>query len=953
MNKDTVWKVTCFALGMLSLLLAASACADSGSNGVQPPCDDTQDTPGLCSPQDVSALNLFTGPQAANAAYSPTDTSSVEDVLEKGLKDAQASPVHLAVRGTPKSGSVRCAWRGVARTLKQREDAIRFWLDLKDTDTLPTPAEVERRFTAELQRIKAAYPQTVTTNFAALAQGGLSTDYRFLTCYVDYTVHEYLLGAGTTGAGSTLTVAYDRMGEVESYDLYKRAHALGEFGDEQVMTEGEYEDGMDFLSSTIEAVHAITVGGRESVVFLAPMGAHNAIAVEAWQAVEQWDLQTTDGVVHAVRYSVPEGDPEHSQTLANLKSRITAAATTDKFAGKRIANVSGLNKYYRDIGAYGDITPGDGKSDTFTPAQPPAKLTCANGTAVASPNVDRGLVHDCEALLAAKVHIGGSLNWSASTAVTSWDGVTVSGTPKRVTQLRLKNKGLSGTLHSTLGDLSALTALDLSNNSLRRGIPRELGLLHNLTELRLSGNRLGGCIPVALKDVATNDLASLNLLYCAPPAPGNLAAGTSTASAVPLTWSAVSNASKYRTEYRVRGPNDWTLDDSSLTSASRTVSGLTCETDYQFRVSAYGSGTTYAGAWGEPSAIAEKRTGTCPVQFGASTYDAPEGAITNVTLQLGRALERSVSVPITTTDVTAESADYLISGVSGGAVTIPAGSASATFGVNAHRDSDCLDETLQLGFGTLSGLASGTPSTTTVTIKDDDACPSVLFDAASHTVFEGTSHVFQVRLSTSGNQRHSVPVTVTNGTAESGDYTVTGLTSGAVEFPGGRTYVRLTIAANQDADCDDETVTLGLGTLTDGLTAGTPSTLTVTLDDDDGGPGCSPVKFSALAYSATEGSTSTVTVQLGRALAQSATVPVSVSAGTAESGDYAVSGLPSGGLAFAAGETSKTFTVTAAQDADCDDETVELAFGTLPAGVSRGLNPSATLTLRDDDTSCG
>ena len=81
----------------------------------------------------------------------------------------------------------------------------------------------------------------------------------------------------------------------------------------------------------------------------------------------------------------------------------------------------------------------------------------------------------------------------------------------------------------------------------------------------------------------------------------------------------MSNASKYRVEYRVRKPGAWTVDDSSLTSASRTVSGLTCETDYQFRVSAYGSGTTYAGAWGEPSAIAEKRTEACSVQFGAST----------------------------------------------------------------------------------------------------------------------------------------------------------------------------------------------------------------------------------------------------------------------------------------------------------------------------------------------
>ena len=27
------------------------------------------------------------------------------------------------------------------------------------------------------------------------------------------------------------------------------------------------------------------IGGREAVVFLAPMGAHNAIGFEAWQAV--------------------------------------------------------------------------------------------------------------------------------------------------------------------------------------------------------------------------------------------------------------------------------------------------------------------------------------------------------------------------------------------------------------------------------------------------------------------------------------------------------------------------------------------------------------------------------------------------------------------------------------------------------------------------------------------
>ena len=32
---------------------------------------------------------------------------------------------------------------------------------------------------------------------------------------------------------------------------------------------------------------------------------------------------------------------------------------------------SGLTQYYRDIGAYGDITPDDGETTPFTPSQPP------------------------------------------------------------------------------------------------------------------------------------------------------------------------------------------------------------------------------------------------------------------------------------------------------------------------------------------------------------------------------------------------------------------------------------------------------------------------------------------------------------------------------------------------------------------------------------------------------
>ena len=285
-----------------------------------------------------------------------------------GLALAGASPAHLAVRGKAQADSVRCAWRGVARTLEQREAAIRFWLGLGESTPLPSPADAESQFLTYVNGMDPRFRDTMEVNFKTLAQGGISTDSMFLACYADYSVHEYLLGAGA----ATVTVAYDGLMEGRSYDLYKRSHAGGLFGLQPLMDSGEYEAQLRQTLRGSEELVSGMVGDRESVVFLAPMGAHNAIAIEAWQMVDQWDLQTDDqGVVHAVRYGTLEGDPEHTQTLANLTSRITEAAATDAFAGNRIGNVGGLNQYYRDIGAYGDITPGDGIDNPFTPAQPP------------------------------------------------------------------------------------------------------------------------------------------------------------------------------------------------------------------------------------------------------------------------------------------------------------------------------------------------------------------------------------------------------------------------------------------------------------------------------------------------------------------------------------------------------------------------------------------------------
>ena len=75
--------------------------------------------------------------------------------------------------------------------------------------------------------------------------------------------------------------------------------------------------------------------------------------------------------MYAIRYGLDDNDPEQSQTLANLKTRVKTAAASDALAGGRVATISGLTQHYRDIGAYGDITPYNDSDGTFTPAHPP------------------------------------------------------------------------------------------------------------------------------------------------------------------------------------------------------------------------------------------------------------------------------------------------------------------------------------------------------------------------------------------------------------------------------------------------------------------------------------------------------------------------------------------------------------------------------------------------------
>ena len=323
--------------------------------------------------RNVSAMAITNPVVGAGVAYSDTiEEPTVEEILENSRLpfSIESSPTEIAFRGTTRPDSVRCDWQPVARTVDQREADIRSWLGIGETEPLPSAEQVISETIKIFKESGALLPEPDLATVKAMAYGGSSSEYgySYMSCYIDYKVIEYFLGSGAVA----LTVAYPTFVPAMDYDLYVRSHATGWFGgaSDPLMSKGEHQAAQDEEIREYESRIRAIVQARESVVFLAPFTAEG-IAVEAWQAVAQWDVQLVDGALQAVRYGAGDHDAEYTQPLADLKSRITTAAASDKFAGKRIASTEGLEAYYREIGAYDDITPGDGVDNPFTPAQPP------------------------------------------------------------------------------------------------------------------------------------------------------------------------------------------------------------------------------------------------------------------------------------------------------------------------------------------------------------------------------------------------------------------------------------------------------------------------------------------------------------------------------------------------------------------------------------------------------
>ena len=113
------------------------------------------------------------------------------------------------------------------------------------------------------------------------------------------------------------------------------------------------------------------------------------------------------------------------------------------------------------------------------------------------------------------------------------------------------------------------------------------------------------------------------------------------------------------------------------------------------------------------------------------------------------------------------------------------------------------------------------------------ATPSVRLSASPNPVDEGSLVTVTARLSEALSSDVTIPLTLSAGTAEAGDF---GSLSSITISAGSATGTG-TISTSEDADTDDETFTVALGNLPSSVTAGSPSSVRVTIRDEDGGGG--------------------------------------------------------------------------------------------------------------------
>ena len=329
---------------------------------------------------------------------------------------------------------------------------------------------------------------------------------------------------------------------------------------------------------------------------------------------------------------------------------------------------------------------------------------------------------------------------------------------------------------------------------------------------------------------------------------------------------------------------------------------------------------------------------------GSPMAEAAGGA--TVTATLSAASGKTVTVFLAFSGTATLTDDYTRSGTS---IVIPAGSTTGSITLAAVQDTlDEPDETIVVDISSVTnGTESGTQQVT-ATITDDDAEPTVAFNATTSSGAESaTPALLAVSLSAASGKTVTVAYSVTGGSASGAgtDYT---LASGTLTFSPGDISEDVSIAVVDDPlDEFDETVVVTLASPVNATLGAAVHTYTI--EDNDAEPTVSIDNVTTDPEGDSGTTDAMFTVWLSAPSGKTITVNFATAPGTAVGGgtDY---NNASGTLTFVPGETTKSVTVQVVGDnLDEADETYYVNLSNLVNLFGSGNDTQGLGTITDDD----
>ena len=409
----------------------------------------------------------------------------------------------------------------------------------------------------------------------------------------------------------------------------------------------------------------------------------------------------------------------------------------------------------------------------------------------------------------------------------------------------------------------------------------------------------------------------------------------------------------YQLRHKETSATNWVTSTASITTTSAEITGLANGTAYHVQVRATDgqaegeqTGNGY-GAW----TASQSGTPKAPTMLSASPNPVAEGRPVTVTASLSEALSSSVTIPVTISTSSPNTAEPEDVGTLT-AITIASGATSGTGTIATNQDDDTADETFTVELGTLpAAVTAGSPSSVEIRIRDNDVPatappsppPLVVSISGGEAITEGGEARFTLSATPAPAPGTSLSVSVS--VSQRGDVasaSQTGPRTVVVDESGTASF---SVSTEDDAiDEPDGAVTATVGTGNGYTPHASSNSAEVTIRDND----LPVVTIEAVEESISEGGAARFTVRATPAPAPGTSLSVRVR--VSQRGDVASASQTGTRTVRIDDSGAAVFSVSTQDDALHEQDgiltvVVEEGSGYTPHASSN----SAAVTVRDND----